>query len=244
MGLRGDRNDQGAETSGLERHGSGQTAIGDDTEGVEVGPVVDLFVTKGLFRAHVVRCSHQVTRAGLMGLSAERRRFGDAEVQHLDDDALFVVLREEEVLGFDVAMDDAELVGLGEALGCVRDDAREQGDRQHRFLLQAVCEGLAPEHLHGDVGTTGFVNTMIDDAHDVGTVDPCGRLGFLFETGAEVFTGRELGPDELDGDPNIQRGVPSRPHAAHRAASEGLFEPKTPSDEPSRNDRCSFFRHA
>ncbi len=92
----------------VERSGTTQHLEQNQTHGVQIGAAVDLF-TGGLLRRHVTRGSDRDAPAreferGTVG------QLGDPEVEELRRP----VVRDEDVRGFDVTMDDADVVSGGQ----------------------------------------------------------------------------------------------------------------------------------
>ena len=95
---------------------------------------------------------------------------GDAEVEDLDE----AVLGQEQVLGLEVPVDDALVVGGGEAEQDL--DAVVDG-LPHRQGAggEPIAERLALEQLRHDVGCTVRLSDVVDD-DDVGMVQRGSRL--------------------------------------------------------------------
>ena len=125
---------------------------------------------------------------------ADLRQLREAEVEDLDAP----VLRDEEVLGLQVAVDDALLVRGGEAVrdlhrvvdGLAR---RQPATGEHR------AQRLALEQLLDDVGSV-VVRADVVDGGDVGMVEDARGLRFLLEAAQAVRVLRERGGQHLDRD--------------------------------------------
>ena len=94
---------------------AGEHLVCHDAEGVDVGAVVDLLAL-ALFGRHELGCSDDEAGAG--GVLVPSERLGDTEVEHQTSE----VWRDQNVRGFDVAVDDARLVRCVESLGDLTDD--------------------------------------------------------------------------------------------------------------------------
>jgi hypothetical protein len=90
-----------------ERRPAGEALEEDAGEGVEVAPVVDVAQAANLFRAHVGAGAQCHARAGQVLACGIGDRLGDTEIE--EDRA---AVRNDDVLGLHVAMDDAVLVGV------------------------------------------------------------------------------------------------------------------------------------
>ncbi len=107
---------------------------------------------------------------------------GDAEVQDLE----LTVLREEHVLGLDVAVDDALLVRMEEGRSRLARQVLEGGSVQRPAHQGA--QGLAFHQLHGDVGGAVHFPGVVD-VGDVRMVELAGQLGLADERLAAQVVG-------------------------------------------------------
>ena len=154
----------------------------------------------------------------------------DAEV----DDLGVAVVRHEEVVRRDVAVDEAEelsvlsaeLVGRVEAVRrvCAHAGRELHGDALASLLHAAhdLAEGLAVEVLHGDpVGVV--VLAEIEDLRDVRVVDARGDAGLVEEHVDELIVLDEVRVDALDRDPLLKAAGPvhaGQVHARHAAYAD------------------------
>ena len=101
----------------------------------------------------------------MAGVVVRPRQLGDAEVEDLDPP----VVRDEQVVGLHVAMDDALVVRGGEPL---RSLARvvDGFARRQRASLQPAAERFALEQFGDDVGRAG-VDADIVDGQDVRVIE-------------------------------------------------------------------------
>lgn len=117
----------------------------------------------------------------------------DAEVREYR--VLFV---EEDVLGFDVAVDDAVVVCVIERFGELGDDVDDVVDREASFFAKAVAECLAAD-VGCDEERTSVDLTGVVDGEDVGVLEG-GEGGDLAVEAVDADGGGELGLEDLDGD--------------------------------------------
>ncbi len=96
-----------------ERRSTADHGVRDASHRIEITPVVHARPHR-LLRSHVLGCAENDAGASQLLLSALADRFRDAEVQQLDLRGLCLAY-EEDVLGFDVPMDD--LLGMGDLEG-------------------------------------------------------------------------------------------------------------------------------
>ena len=118
-----------------ERRLAGQHLVQHAAERVHIGSAVDVAVARRLLGTHVGDRPHG--HAGLGDLVARRagHRAGDAEVSHDGVGPL-----EQDVLGLDVAMDDAMLVRVAERVGHLTSDPQGIVERELLLAAQPVAE--------------------------------------------------------------------------------------------------------
>ena len=117
----------------------------------------------------------------------------DSEVENLDQ----AILGEEQVLGLQVAVHDALLVGGGEA-PCDLDGELHRLARAQRAAGHAVAEGLALQQLRDDIGRAVVLPEIVD-GDDVGVVEDAYGFGLVLEAADPVFVDRDLGVEDLEG---------------------------------------------
>ncbi len=200
----------------------------DHPRGEEVRALVHLG-SSHLLGGHVARGAHDRARRGHVGLGRGVLPApggvgpGQAEIQDLED----AVRREEQVLGLDVPVDDALLVGRRKA----PDHLDGQADGRlggHGPGRQAVLEGLPLQELGDGVG--GAVRRgVVEDGQDVGVAEGGHGPGLVLESGATVRAAGELLGQDLDGDlaaqPLVLRPV-HLPHAPGAHGREDLVGPE------------------
>ena len=90
----------------------GQHLEQNHAERIDVGTVVDVRFALALLGRHVVGRSHHGTGARLVrGLVVAQGQLGQAEIEHLHEIRHVPLGDEEDVLGLEIAVDDAVLVG-------------------------------------------------------------------------------------------------------------------------------------
>jgi hypothetical protein len=145
------------------------------------------------------------------------RREREAEVHHARPDLARVVARGHDVLGLDVAVDDAAGVAVVERVGDLRPDVEDVAEAQ-RALAEELPEVRGRQHRH-DEEERPLVAAEVVDRHD-------GRMVHLrddLSLALEAFLGvlREVpGRDELDGDVAVQDRVLRPVDDAHPAAPQ------------------------
>src|SRR5690606_34845564 len=92
-----------------------------------------------------------------------------------------LLLQDEDVLGLEVAMNDALLVSGAEP----DEQLTDQGDRlprgEHRGALETIFEALPVEVLHDHEALAVRQLAQVEDLEDVIVADPARRLRLAFE---------------------------------------------------------------
>src|SRR5690606_28691221 len=112
--------------------GSSQALIDDAPEGPKVSAIVDLSLAFGLLWAHVRGRSEErafTCEPYIIAGRASLVELGEPEVDDLGDDVPVGVSREEDVLGFEIAVHDARFMGFGEPARDVTDDVEHAWHR-------------------------------------------------------------------------------------------------------------------
>ncbi len=189
--------------------------ISDDTQGEEIG--------EGAGRLHLKLLGRHVKEGSLEGgFGMAASLAGNAEIDNLDG----VVIHHEDVGGFDIAVDEALLVGGVEAVGGLRDDFEDAGDaKAGAAVLDEAVEGDAGQQGHHE---KGFLAPFLVELADVINIDDIG-----------VDHGGEDGPllikelegcgivdieDGLESDFALHEGVEGAIDDAHAAAAEDFAE--------------------
>ncbi len=202
-----------------------QRVIGDRSEGVDVGPDVEFLSAGRLFGRHVRwRAAHgQVGRQhGGLGVLGQLHQ---AEVEHLGHVGLAPTVGDEDVGRLQVAVDQADRVGLGQpGAGLAEQEdrpARRQGAGRPDQLFQAH-----PGQVFHDVIEDAVVGVaVVVDGDRVGVREPGGRVDFSLEAGQGRGVGASLGFDQLEGAGTLQELVLGHVDLAHPAGADLLEEP-------------------
>ena len=140
---------------------------------------------------------------------------GDAEIGDLG-----FVLGQEDVVGFDVAVDDAVPVGVGQRAGHLPDNAHRRRDGQLALPRQAFAERFACDKRHGvEEKFTGLAGAQ--QRNDVGMLQAGGDLDLAPEA-LDTEAGRQLGWQHLEDHGPAQRRLPGDEHARHSAVELAL----------------------
>src|SRR6187399_2305540 len=118
------------------------------------------------------------------------------EVEQLHAEATGVVYQEN-VLGFQVAMDDALLVGAAERAARLKDHLERVLDSELSLARKTVGQRFALEQLHHDVGIA-LGNPVIEHLDDIAALKRCGGAGFTFEALSSSLVFGKARIDEFD----------------------------------------------
>ena len=154
-----------------------------------------------------------VTRRRPGGQERRGHRLGDPEI---GDDRRPV--RQEHVVGLDVAVDHAVGVGVAQGPRDVAKDAHRLGDGERRLLADPAAQRLAGDERHGVVRHPGGVPGR-EERDDVGLLKRRRQLDLPLET-IQAHLGRDVGREHLDDDLAAQPLLPREENARHPAAAE------------------------
>ncbi len=130
------------------------------------------------------------------------------------------VVADQHVLRFDVAVDDAAAVRVGERAAQLDRDRQRVGDRQR----QPIGDRSARHELHHQVAVPGGRRAEVVHGDDARVFQLREQPRLAREAGAEIGIGRALGPQHLDGDRPPEPLVARAEHAPHAAAPELGFK--------------------
>ena len=205
---------------GAERHVAGQQVEPCRTQAVEVAALVDRLAATGLGR-HVGRCAHQRAAHGHGG---GVDRLGQAEVGEFRHP----LAGEHDVVGFDVAVDDALLLRCGQTLGHLQDHAG--GDAPvHRPAAHELLEVASTldqfEHQQEVLGALG-VGVFAEFVHrdHVLVLDARDDLGLALEARDHVGIAEQVVGDALDRHRALERHLLRAIDLAHRATAKQLLD--------------------
>jgi hypothetical protein len=218
---------RGHRALGRERRLALEHLVEDAAERVDVGAVVEVGAV-ALLGAHVLRGAEHLAGPGqLHGVEAA----GDAEVEDFNDGGDADGL-DEDVVGLEVAVEDAVLVRLAEALGDLPRElqALELGDAA---LLEPLGQALAGQQLHDHVraAVVGLAVLVHADRRRVAQLR--GDLELAAEPDDELGVGQALAPDQLDRDLAIDLGVVGLVDDAHAALADDLLDQVAAGDRPA-----------
>ena len=142
---------------------------------------------------------------------------------------LAALRRQHDVVGLDVAVDDAAPMNVLERIRDLAEDVARTA-RGHRDGA-LVGQRLALDKLHDHVRAEGLVLAEVDDRDDVGVADLARELGLLVEPLARRRVERERRRDELERERLAELDVPGAIHLTHAAFPEATVERVATTDD-------------
>jgi hypothetical protein len=140
--------DRGQQILVPERAGPGQHLVGHRTERVDVAAMVVALAANALGRQIVRRADHAIrvrlARRRLLGADQP----GDAEIDHLDHAAAAAAGGQHDVVGLDVEMDDAFVVGRAQGFAGLAQDRDGAVDGEVLVHLHDLAQGGPVDVLH------------------------------------------------------------------------------------------------
>ncbi len=134
---------------------------------------------------------------------------------------------DEDVIGFEVAMNYTFAVGGGEAAAGGEEEGEDVAPGAFGAAAEAVAEGFADHQFHRDVDLV-CEGADVVDGDDVGVREASHQLGLAVEAffgAAEV-----LGAQELKGDVAIELGIVGGVDDAHAAGADDAANDVAPND--------------
>jgi hypothetical protein len=140
------------------------------------------------------------------------------------DEAGAAVVADQDVAGLEVAVDEADGVGGGEALADLAEDADDLAPAPRRGGEPGV-EGGAGDVLHHQKELLA-VDVDVVDRHDVGVREAGEPLRFAQQAEAAAVAAGRVGlrVEQLEGDRALELGVVGEVDDAHAALSQGALE--------------------
>src|SRR5262249_20996134 len=166
--------------------------------------------------AHVERRAHGDAGLGeIEGLSRVGQHGRQAEVGDFD----LALARDEDVLRFDVAMDDAQLAGPLNRACDLAHDAEGDEDFRRAFLFEILAQVATLDVLEGhEVEAVGLFDVV--DLDDVGVRGPSGGERLRLEALEGNRIAGHLGPQQLEGDLALEGDLFGEIDVAHAALAE------------------------
>ena len=207
---------QGEHVLGMKGLAAGQHLVEQATHRVEVCAPIDVVVAH-LLRRHIGRRTEDLPRTrGPVGGIAQ---LGDAEVDHPQRIRIAGKLRrrlEQNVVGLQIAVNDALGVGLGQRLADLIGDVH-RATPSHRLLSHARKQRAPAEVLHRDVEIAFVGAPVVEQRHRAPALQLADRLRLSEEALERDVGHRSRLRQELQRDQAVDRllsGLEDDPHAA------------------------------
>ncbi len=201
-----------------------QPLIEHDSEGPDIAARVDLVdLAARLLGGHVVGAADDGPVGRRAAPGGRGGHLGDPEVDDLGD-ARPLLIDDDDVLGLQVSMHDAPLVGGRER---ARDRQQQRDELRFRELAPAIehlAQALAAQQLHDDEGVSELARAEIEDAHRRRVLQPRRRVGLALDTRGRIVR-LQLAVDQLHRDVDVEGEVASPPDRAHAAFAHQLGQP-------------------
>jgi hypothetical protein len=213
-----------AERSSPKHRLTAEQLVHDRAERVDVAAVIDRHAP-GLLWRHVCRRTDHGSRGGLKAdvfvLAVDQ--LGDAKVEQLDELGTVGGRYDDDIVGLEIAMDDADCMRGAEAIT----DLHEHGECAREVDASAgpLAEALAAEQLHDDERRAVLQLDEVGDVDDVAMTDAVDRLRFLKKPQHGVAPARIVRAQQLERDLAAELDVLGPIHVAHAAFAEQLVEP-------------------
>ncbi len=167
--------------------------------------MIDVFATQRLLGRHVVRTAERDAFLRQLAIFEAVRLIdlGDAEVEQLRLLATEFVTCDQDVVGLDVAVNDALVVRRAQPVGQRQQHLHRLNRRQTQLAAQDRAEALALHQLHHQerIGAAG--PTEVEHAHHRGMPEPSRGVGFARHARGARGTA-EIGVDQLERDVHAQ----------------------------------------
>jgi hypothetical protein len=151
----------------------------------------------------------------------------EAEIDDLDNCFAFVAPRQEDVIGFEVTMNDAQLVRGVQASRCLLENFRNLRHRKRTPPREGLTERFAFQKLHGDVGRAviglaGFVN-----GDDIGVMNAPRGSRLILKAQQEVGVIQQLAAQDFERHGTVaHRDLLGEKDRTHAALTKSANEPE------------------
>jgi hypothetical protein len=174
-------------------------------------------------------------QGSLGGDAARSHGFRDAEVDHLDEVFLAFGTRQHDVLGFEVAMDDAVAVGRVQGAGDLSDHLSHLRRCEPVSGPHPLAQVRAFDEFHGQEGGAVLGNVEVEHLNDVGVPQARHHLGLSAEAQDGVFVAGVLLVQRLDGEQPRQARVRCGVDLAHATSPQRMQDLiRAPKQHPRR----------
>ena len=181
-----------------------------------------------MFRGHVRRCPERHARAGHTGgrwlIPAGRairraRRFHQPQIR--DFNAALIV--EQQVIGFDIPVNDATLMRMRKSAGGLQDIADGDFAFESPFDFEVIRERAAGDILHAEIAqAAGFTDVI--DLDDIGVTQLRGGERLAGKPRDEHRIAGPTAGHDFDRNRPVERELPGEIDRPHATATKRLFK--------------------
>ncbi len=206
--------------STAKRNGACSDLVEDDADGVDIGAVIDVFAVLDLFGRGVFEGAKDRACGGFVFDIVEE--FGDSKVADLGLH-LVAVAGEQDVSGFEIAVNNARIVGIRKAVEQRPEKAPHLGEGQQFFSLDQILFEIRPvDPLLKHTEHLVFVEDLCD-LDDVGVFQAKLDLGFADKARAHDLIVREVRKQQFERKRLIQKSVANAEDPSHAAFGDLFF---------------------
>ena len=189
-----------------------QHFIHHNAQRVQIGACIDVCALR-LLRRDIMHRPQRLTRERIL----RGRDLRDAEIGDLHA----AVLEDHDVVGLNVAVDDAAAVRVLQRLGDLRGKMQRLAPTQLPLLLHILLERDALDELHDDVVDVVRVRHIVN-AHDIRVRQHRHRLRLRVEAAAELLVLKQLFLQDLDGNEAVEAVASRLVYHRHAARADQL----------------------
>lgn len=212
------------------------------TSGVDIGTAIDLFdIAASLFGRHITRSADSKARFGEgWGIFiAVGEDASDAEVEDLEGASVVGAFDQDEVFGFEIAVNDALAVGKIEGTEKLLEDLDQDVAGWDTKALDMPLKGFAFEPLHDqERAETGHM-TEVDDLNDIFVAESSKKAGFAFESLDHEGVSGKVRMEDLDGKRDGEVDMFGAVDGAKASATDLVFEAILSDDSVDQGIFCA-----
>ncbi len=203
---------------GQERQAAAQRLVEERSERPNVRPLVDASGRLELLGSHIRGRTDDIRllRQGHRRLA----RLRDPEVDELDRLGVVEPPADEEVLRFEIAMDDSSGVGFREPVARLERERHRLRGRERTDAAEAIAYRLPFEQLHHDERLARGETPEVEDLRDVLAREPRDDAPLALEARDDALARRHPFAEKLDRDDAMQLPMTRRDDDPHPAGRE------------------------
>ena len=200
---------------------AGQCFVDDYAHRVDVGTSIEL-LTHTLLRTHVDWAAADFTglRQALSAFGVGIHQFGNAEVHDFDKVFFLVVINQNDIAGFQIAMHNTLFMGMVKGVTRLSDNFDCALNSNLTIALNEVGKGCAFQIIHDDIGQPLRGDAEVIDSDYMPMVDAAGRFTLLVKALNAERIGNQLALEHFDRDNAIHQRVAGSIDNAHAARAE------------------------